>query len=380
MVTIFGFGQTKEIYTLVDTKMNKMPTDLSASTTGIAAYINRNFNTESDKVRAAFYWTASNISYDIDNLASIDFNVISEDKIKNTIQTKKGVCIHYAEVFNDIVSKVGFKSYVISGYTKQNGKVDILSHAWCAVKIDTVWWLFDPTWGAGYVQNKKFFKKINNLYYKVPPSQYIATHMPFDFLWQFLNYTVTNQDFIDGKTQPDKTQPNFDFASQIAEYDRTSDLDKCRTTLIRMQKNGIKNSLIQQTILYKKSEVDAMQNNEAMTKMEAISSEYNQAIVLLNDFIYYRNNRFKPLLTDDAIKEMINIPKQKIMDCQNRIYEIGAYNHNNIENVKSFKKALTDVLNQIEVQEKFVKEYLSKSKLARQAMFSKITWFGIPVK
>jgi hypothetical protein len=380
MFTVIGFSQTNVNYTLVDSKMDKIPHDLSTTTTGIAEYINANFKSESDKVRAAFYWTASNIRYDIENIESIDYKEISQDKIKNAVLTKKGVCIHYAEVFNDIAKKGGVKSYLVYGYTKQNGKVDIRSHAWCAARVDNTWWLFDPTWGAGYVQDKKFYKKINNLQYKVEPSQFIATHMPFDYLWEFLNYPVTNQEFIYGNTKLNKTKPNFDFATQIEEYDHLSDLDKARATLIRMEKNGIKNSLIREMALLKKSEVDAIQNNEAMAKMEIIRDEYNQAIIIFNDFILYRNKKFKPVMPDEAIKAMIETPKQKIVDCQNRIYAIGSYNDVNVVTVKSLKNAMIDVLKQIEVHEKFVNDYLGKSKSARKSMFTTMTFFGIPVR
>jgi hypothetical protein len=380
MFTVIGFGQTKVTYTLVDSKMDKIPHRLSTTTTGIAEYINANFKSENDKVRAAFYWTASNIRYDIENIESIDYKEISQDKIKNAVLTKKGVCIHYAEVFNDIAKRIGVKSYLVYGYTKQNGKVAILAHAWCAARIDNAWWLFDPTWGAGYVDKKKFFKKINNLHYKVAPSQYIATHMPFDYLWQFLNYPVTNQEFIDGKPQLNKTKPNFDFAAQIEEYDRLSDLDKAKATLTRMEKNGIKNNLIREMALSKKSEVDAVQNNEAMAKLQSISDDYNQAVTMFNDFVSYRNNKFKPALPDFAIKAMIETPKEKVVDCQKRIYAIGAYNDNNIGNVKMLKNELIEFLKQIEVHEKFVNDYLSKSKSARKSMFSTVTFFGIPVR
>lgn len=379
MFTVLSFGQVKNPYALIDAKVDKIPAGLSTSTDGIAKYINGNFKSENDKIRAVFYWTASNISYDIENIASIDFKEVSPDKIKNTVLSKKGVCIHYAEVFNDIAKKVNIKAYIVYGYTKQNGKVDVLSHAWCAARIDNTWWLFDPTWGAGYVDKNKFFKKFNNLHFKTAPAQFVATHMPFDYLWQFLNSPVTNQEFIDGKTQINTTKPKFDFVHQIEEYDRMSDLDKARTALIRIQNNGIKNSLIQEMVQFQKNEADALQNNEAMTKMQGISDDYNQAIAQFNDFIMYRNNKFKPLLLDEAIKEMIITPKQKILDCQNRIYKIGKYNDNNFENVKSLKKSIIDVLKQIEEQEKFVNDYLSKSKSARKGMFTKVTWFGVPL-
>jgi hypothetical protein len=159
-----------------------------------------------------------------------------------------------------------------------------------------------------------------------------------------------------------------------------SDLDKARTSLIRMEKNGVKNKLIQEMVFFKKSEIDALQNNEAMERLNAINDDYNQAIILFNDFIYYRNNRFMPILPDEAIKAMIETPKQKIMDCQNRIYTIGKYNDSNVANVKSLKNAIIDILKQIEIHEKFVNDYLSKSKSGRKAMFNKVTFFGMPIR
>jgi transglutaminase/protease-like cytokinesis protein 3 len=65
-------------------------------------------------------------------------------------------------------------------------------------KIDGSWYIFDPTWGAGYV-NKYFIKKLNNAYFKVEPAQIIASHIPFDYLWQFLNYPITNGEFMKAK-------------------------------------------------------------------------------------------------------------------------------------------------------------------------------------
>lgn len=380
LFSTISFGQNKGIYTLVDAKMDKIPAELCASTDGIASFINSNFKSDNDKARAVFYWTASNIRYDIENINSIDYQVNSQDKIKHTLQTRKGVCIHYAEVFNDIAKKVGIPSYLVYGYTRQNGKIDKLSHAWCAAKIENIWWLFDPTWGAGYVNKNTFFKKLNNLHYKVAPTQFIATHMPFDYMWQFLNYPITNQEFMEGKTQLNKTKPNFDFASQIAAYDSLSDLDKAKTALKRIEKNGITNGLIQENVIFQKKEIEAIQNNEAMAKMNAINEDYNLAIALFNDFIFYRNNRFKPALPDEEIKAMIETPKKKMLDCQDRIYKIGFYNDANTTTVKSFKNSIINALKQIEEQEKFVNEYLGKSKLARKSMFTKVTWFGIPLK
>ncbi len=225
--SLVSIGQIKTSYAVVDAKMNAISGNSTSSINTIARYINANFKTDKDKIRAAFYWTASNISYDVANMFTVDLEETDHGKIAKTLKTKKGVCSHYASVFNTLVREIGIESYIISGYTKQMGKVDNLAHAWTAAKIDGSWYIFDPTWGAGYVDNGKFYKKLNNTYFKVQPAQIIASHIPFDYLWQFLNYPISNGEFYEGKTQVSKSQKYFDFEKEISKYNASSEIDSC---------------------------------------------------------------------------------------------------------------------------------------------------------
>ena len=148
--SLLTFGQENASYGLVDAKMNVIPANATVSTDAIVKFINANFKTENDKIRAAFYWTASNISYDVKNMMRQNPFETSQEKIENTLKTRKGVCIDYAEVFKDVLTKIGIETYIIDGYTKQNGKIATLAHSWTAARINNKWYLFDPTWGAGY--------------------------------------------------------------------------------------------------------------------------------------------------------------------------------------------------------------------------------------
>ena len=69
-VSSFGFGQNAIKYDDIDRKMDAIPTDLESSTASIASYIFNNFSGTQDRVRAAFYWTASNIAYDVESLGN----------------------------------------------------------------------------------------------------------------------------------------------------------------------------------------------------------------------------------------------------------------------------------------------------------------------
>ena len=78
--SLLSFGQINTGYSLVDAKMAAIPENLTTSTQEIAKYINANFKTETDKIRAAYYWTSSNISYDVANIYAVNFNETVQQK------------------------------------------------------------------------------------------------------------------------------------------------------------------------------------------------------------------------------------------------------------------------------------------------------------
>ncbi len=374
-LSFLSFGQSQTEYTLIDNQISKIPNSSTYSTKGIANYINSNFKTDNDKIRAIFYWTASNISYDMDNRFTSNSRETSENKIKNILKTRKGVCSDYTEIFNNLANKVGIKTVIISGYTKQNGEIDTISHAWCASRINNRWYLFDPTWGSGFVNNGRFSKKIDNSYFKVSPSQSISSHIPFDYLWQFLNYPITNQEFYEGKTQINKSKEYFDFESEIAKYELSSEIDKLYDSAERIEKNGVENNLILERLKNKDKNISYLRQKINTEKLNMIANDCNQAINLLNDFIYYRNKQFSPTLPDNQIKSMIEAPKEKLIECQNAIYNVGYVGNENSSSLASLKKSIKNALAQTEEHLTFVKNYLNKSNSVRKGMFTKTTWY-----
>jgi hypothetical protein len=63
----------------------------ASSTDAIANYINANFKTETDKIRAVFYWTASNISYDVPGMFDLNVNETVPEKIAK-LKVKRSLC------------------------------------------------------------------------------------------------------------------------------------------------------------------------------------------------------------------------------------------------------------------------------------------------
>jgi transglutaminase/protease-like cytokinesis protein 3 len=371
-LSFLSFGQVQNHFLLIDKKMASIPSEKTQTTADIAHFINTNFKTETEKIRAIFYWTASNIRYDVASISSLPTQETPQDKITKTLKTHKGVCAEYSLVFNEIANLVGIKSFVIQGYTKQNGKIDILSHAWCASKIDNNWYLFDPTWGAGYVFNNKFNAKFNNTYFKLSPTQMISSHMPFDYLWQFLPFPISHQEFIEGKSTSNKIK--YDFNAEIVKYESLTNMDQYFESSQRIEKNGIKNQLILDAYTYAKKAWSIERDNTTNNKYNQVVNDYNEAINELNDFIYYRNNKFKPNLTDEEIKSKIQIPNEKLKKCQDAIFKISATNKEIATNINNLRAQIAEALVQSETHLQFVNKYLTKSTLVRKTMFTKFSW------
>lgn len=377
--TVFAQKTTVNDYTTIDKKALLLADSLTKTTDQIANYITSNFTTDKDKSRAIFIWIASNIQYDVDNMFAINFYEKKDEKIAKPLRTRKGICENYASLFTDICIKSGIKAFVIEGYTKQNGFADYIPHAWSAAFIDGYWFLFDPTWGSGYINGGKFLKKINNDYYKISPTTFIKSHIPFDYLWQFLNYPITNQEFYEGKIQENTTKPLFNFADTIQAYEKLNRIDQLMASAYRVEKNGVKNSLVFDRLKHLKLELEHDKQTKSVNLYNSAVVELNEAINKLNDFINYRNSRFVPNKTDQEIQNMLDIPNNKLKEATNKLEQIANPDANITNMSRQLIKSIDNASKIMKEQQDWLKLYFSKGKLGRKSMFYKITWLGKPL-
>jgi hypothetical protein len=368
-------------FSAIDAKALKLPDSLAKTTEGISTFINLNFNTDREKTRAIFIWLASNIEYDIENMFALNFYESKEEKINKALRSGKGICESYAALFNDICLKCGIKSFVIEGYTKQNGFADYIPHAWCAAQIDTSWFMFDPTWGSGYISGGKFVKKINNQYYQSPPSLLIKSHIPFDYLWQFLHYPVSNQEFYEGKTALNKLKPFFNYRDSIELYEQLDYVEQLLASSRRIEKNGIRNSLIFDRLQHNKLEIENIRQNKMIDLYNAAVARHNEAINHFNIFIHYLNNQFTPLKPDPEIQQMMDTVGILIKESEAKLKQIEYPDPNTALLMSPLKKLLAEIASQVKEQQDWLTIYFSRNKQKRKAMFyeKKVTWFGVPV-
>jgi kyphoscoliosis peptidase len=188
-------------YSHIDQHVLNTPKSAEYSIKSLATYLTKPARNERDKVRAIFRWVTENIKYDVDSFYA---GRTPNSSPENVLQSKKAVCEGYSGLFKNLADEAGLQTTVIQGYAKGvrytvgDTFTGLPNHAWNAVKIDGKWYLLDPTWGAGYINNKREYqKKFRDYYYFTPPDKLKFTHFPIDSKWQLISKPISKEEFED---------------------------------------------------------------------------------------------------------------------------------------------------------------------------------------
>ena len=85
-------------------------------------------------------WVHNYIEYDSEYVGK------EMDTIK-ILSEARGVCAHYAQLYNDLLRASGIPSVVVSGVSYDMEKRRFDDHAWNLVYVNGEWISIDPTWG-----------------------------------------------------------------------------------------------------------------------------------------------------------------------------------------------------------------------------------------
>ena len=336
-----------------------IPQNLTNSTAGIAGYINENFILQSDKVLAAYTWITNNIRYDTDSANNINLGVNPLAKIYAALRRKKGVCENYAAIFNDIVLQCGMKSFVVDGYTKQNGSIDKTGHAWCAVLIDNDWFLCDPTWDVGG----------NTKYYLQPPAEMIASHIPYDPMWQLLNFPVSHQNFYEGNLYQNKNVVFFNYTDSINAFIKMDSLQKFTSTAAHIEQNGLYNKLVRQRLDYNKMQIEIIRQDKDVNLYDSAVAGLNSALNIYNTFIQYRNKQFVPLIPDKNLSKMLAGIEVTLLKAFEQLEEINRTEATFTFSTEAVRNKINTLLTQVKEQEQFINHYINTPAANRQSLF-----------
>ncbi len=342
-----------------------IPDNLTYSTSGISSYIKEHFLTDTARICAIFVWVANNINYDIERFQNKNYIL---QPVADVLKTRLAVCKGYADLFNELCSQCNITSMVIGGYTKQKGSVSSISHAWVAAELNHKWYLFDPTWAAGYVNNNKFLKGYSNTYYKLTPEEMITDHMPFDPLYQFLDHTVNNKEFTEGRTTAGTVKEVFNFTDTLQKFNLMSKEDKTRSELRRIQNNGIENDVIKERFDYLKNVIESYSSKNSY---EQAMNLYKRSISLFNEYIAYKNKQFTPAMEGKDIKVMIDSISYHVNTSYTVLGKAVARDEANRQAITKAFQELERFQNRVNQEKEFVTTYLNTDKTSRNQLFYK---------
>jgi len=164
------------------------PAAVEGSVPTLAKYLVMNAKSDSDKAWVIFRWIADRISYDIDAYLSGRFRDLNTSA-EQVLAKRSSVCDGYVVLFSELARHAGLAVMKISGYAKAygvpaNSVFAEENHAWVLVRIDGEWRIVDPTWGAGYVAEDRYNKKLDPLYFYSESHQIKFTHWSNNAAWR----------------------------------------------------------------------------------------------------------------------------------------------------------------------------------------------------
>lgn len=166
--------------------------------------IDYDFKTDLEKIRAAFYWLALNITYDISisNAKIIKspelFIYFNDDDLKRrisykndeivneTLRSKKAVCNGIALSFQKICNLLKIENELIKGYTQTNfnninNTPKTKNHIWNAVNIKNRWVFVDVTFS---IDNSNNYSKPRRSYFDISKNTLQLSHYPSEQKWR----------------------------------------------------------------------------------------------------------------------------------------------------------------------------------------------------
>jgi len=346
-------------YMDIDRIALNIPEAQSGTTRDIAEYLEKHLDSDSKKIRAIYTWVTNNIKYDRDSIHLVILDEDNDQRVTYAMKRRRGVCENFAAIFTDLCVKSGIPCFAIEGYTKQGGNLDKWPHVWCAAFTDGQWFMYDPTWDAGFISNGYFTSRIQTAYFKVAPARFIQNHLPFDPLFQFLEHPVNYKEFRAGSTRPADQQKYFDYADSIKKYQSSDALTKYLSSLDRITNYGWPPRLIDTKLKRIKLEIELIYQDRDINAYDKAVNNYNQALEILNKFIMYRNNQFLPLKETSEVDSMFAVISQKIKLAHLKLNEVNQSTATLALDTGDITKRLNDLNHKAQEQNEFYKNYLS---------------------
>ena len=347
-------------YSRIDKQSETVP-DRLKTTPEIAAYLTRNLNSPTEKVRAIYSWIALNIRYDVLKMKLNETYLNPQELVDYALSKRVGVCANYTALFNAFCLSVGIQDYVIEGYVRQNGKLILNGHSWNAVKIDNGFYNIDVTWAAGYVDNDKFTPKYKDEFFMVSPSEFIKTHMPNDPIWQFSSNPITFKEFDSDNFQKLTIKSTYNFSDSIRMLTKQNTLEQLNHKRRRIIQCGLTNSFIKSTMTDLYNEIT---NEELRIQTETYNravTEMNQGVIEYNKYVACRQNSvIKSKEEAGNLMVLLKSARKKTQDASLVLSWVKTENLTLSADIKRFRKDIVSKFSYIDAEISNVLNFTTK--------------------
>jgi len=367
LIFLFGFSQTTDENTEMKCP-DTIPESETTSIETIAAHINKHHKTEKEKITAIYCWLGHNLAYDIAKAAALPSSTTEfYDKgknIRNTLAERKGVCQDYAELMETLCEKCGIKVFPVYGIARDQERIGE-AHAWIAARIEDKWRIYDPTWGAGHINDGVFYQHFDFKFYDIPPKNAIQSHLPFDPIWQLLSYPVSVESFYHNDFQEELSQRYFNFSDTIALFLKKDSVQQVYDMMRRIETRGVYNQATVDYLTY----LNTIIENEKVHYFNKGTLAFNEAVAALNDYSQHFNRQFTPEKSRETIEKMLITAEAEIktaVQCFQSIKNPPAEMHQNILQLNS---KINTMLQQLVEHKKFVEKYFNTTPALRKTLF-----------
>lgn len=359
-----------ERLTFPDSVALAAPETAGRSVSSLVAYLKQHLSTDDQLARAIYTWVSRNIKYNVYITYTSRNEEADETKeIQKILSERKGICQDYALLFKALVKEAGMDAYVIDGYNRRDGALLPDPHEWCTAKVSGKWYMFDPTWGAGFVENYQFIPSPNHRFCKLLPDTLLKTHMPFDPMFQFRERPLSYEEFDTGVVDEQRSVPVFYWADTLALYARQDTLERLVSVRQRMLSNGRSNDLVYYML-------ELTSNNIRIAGYQKILNAYNMAMDLqgkatdaINEFVRYRNKAFEPLKPDAEIQAMVDVPEELINRADSAINSIRTAPERYREPILKLRDQIMEVATTVYKHKLFLRQYFKLPAKQRKGMF-----------
>ena len=347
----------------IDNTAKRVPNSIE-SYQEIAHYLTKDLTNDTEKSRALYIWISHNISYNVDLLNNLPKYSSQEVIIKEVMQNRSGVCQHYADLFYAMSNSVGLQTYIISGYTRNTkGEIAEISHAWNAIKIDSNYYFLDITWAAGHITEDIFHREFNDNCFLKTPQEFIADHIPFDPVWQFLDNPIRHKDFSERNFEKLNIPGNYPFKEILRNLDSLDAISLLKKSNSRIIRCGTSNQLIKNQIRNNLNNITSIEFNTAVDTLNFGINNYNT-------YIDAKNNKFKnPKLKDEEIKSYIANAEIGIKTANKMMLNLTATDEELSFSLNHERNRLPMLIKSVETEKDFVDRYIKKWKPLRATMF-----------